>query len=116
MAPASNSNNSNSSKKRKITTTFKLKESKTSTPTSSVITRASSKGSKSKSSTPTSSVITRASKGSAAGSLQLELESKPRHRCCCNWKEGKCEEVYDFIHNNLSPDHVWCKAPYCMKP
>ena len=39
-------------------------------------------------------------------------KNKSKYNCLCNWPAGKCEEIFQLVHENLDEQHPWKKQLY----
>ena len=39
-------------------------------------------------------------------------KNKSKYNCVCNWPAGKCEEIFQLVHENLDEQHPWKKQLY----
>ena len=39
-------------------------------------------------------------------------KNKSKYNCLCNWPAGKCEEIFQLVHENLDEHHPWKKRLY----
>ena len=42
----------------------------------------------------------------------LYAMTTPDTECLCNWPPGKCEEIFQLVHQNLDEQHPWKKRLY----